>query len=144
MMFAITLGIWSALRLPIAFNKATIGEEIGWISAVFRPTLTSLTVTVKESLVQETLEMLLSFVSGNYIRKKLLRSCVGKAQHIASLVPLVRPFLQELYAALHSDSAKMHSRFGAEVVWTKQVRHALLWLTHLLQEGWHSQSTTRT
>jgi hypothetical protein len=94
MYFAIVLGIWSALKIPVAFNKATIGQHIQWTSAVFEPTLTSLTVTVKEAIVQETLELLLNFASGNYIRKKLLRSCVGKAQHIASLVPLVRPSLQ--------------------------------------------------
>jgi hypothetical protein len=85
--------------------------------------------------VDETLQMLTSFLGGNYIHKAKMRSCVGKAQHIASLVPLVRPFLQELYAALHSTATAAHARFGSEIVWTKQVRSALTWLAHLLQES---------
>ena len=133
--FAMVLGIWSALRIPVAFDKAVIGSPITWTSAVFSPSATSLTVSVKQSLVEETLQLLTEFITGNYIRKAKMRSCVGKAQHIASLVPMVRPFLSELYAALHSAPPAAHKRFGSEIVWTKQVRPALIWLIHLLNES---------
>jgi hypothetical protein len=142
-LFAITLGMWSALGLPIAFNKGVIGSSVTWTSAVFAPTHDQVTVSVKATLVAETMTMLAQFVSGNYILKKRLRQGIGKAMHIASLVPMVRPFISELYAALCSSQPEgTQHRLGADVVWTKQIRSALHWLIHLLSEAEFSLSRT--
>jgi hypothetical protein len=56
---------------------------------------------------------------------------------------MVRPFISELYAALHAPQAdSTKRRIGAEIVWTKQIRHTLHWLIHLLSEA--EFSLTRT
>jgi hypothetical protein len=129
--FAMTLAIWSALGLPLALEKAQIGQTVTWTSAVFAPTATGIEVMIKPSLVQETLNLCEKFLLSNVIHRKDLRQCTGKATHIASLVQTMRPFLSELYAAQTSTT-----KGGpiASSVWTAQVAHTLRWLVALLQQ----------
>ena len=130
--FAKTLAIWSALGLPLALEKAQVGKSVTWTSAVFTPTPRGLDVTVKENIVTETVELCMRFLSIKYVTHKDLRSQIGKAMHIASLVPTVRPFLNELYAALHD---KARSGPTPHSVWAKQIVHAISWLLALLQRN---------
>ena len=129
--FAMALAIWAALGLPLALEKAQVGSTTTWTSAIFQPTRTGLEVSIKPNIVQETLELCRRFLAHNTIAKKELRSCTGKATHIASLVHTMRPFLSELYGAL--GSATKHGPVKS-TVWTKQVRSALTWLVALLQQ----------
>ena len=128
--FATVLLLWCALQLPLSLNKAVIGADVTWTSAVFCPLRSLLTVRVKQAIVDDTAELLQRFLKGNYIRLKDLRSFTGKVTHIASLVILVRPFLAELYAALYSPDA-IKSGF----VWTRQTKHTLVWIAALLAEA---------
>ena len=82
---------------------------------------------VKDTIARETIEVLERFLGNNYILRQEMRTYVGKAMHIASLVAIVRPFLHELYAALHSDKK------SKATIWTKQVSPALVWLLTLLK-----------
>ena len=128
--FATVLLLWCALQLPLSFNKAVTGANVTWTSAEFAPTRSLLTVRVKQSIVDDTAELVHRFLRCNYIRFKELRSFTGKVTHIASLVILVRPFLAELYAALYSPEA---AKTG--FVWTRQSKHTLSWIAALLAEG---------
>ena len=128
LIFAMVLALWSALKLPVAYDKAVLDSTVTWTSATFEPHKSGVTVRVKDSIVRETIELLERFLANNYILRKEMRTCVGKAMHIASLVATVRPFLNELYAALHSDKGSKAS------IWTKQVQPALVWLLTLLKE----------
>jgi hypothetical protein len=127
--FAMTLALWSALGLPLALEKAQIGHTVTWTSATFVPTTRGLDVTVKETIVNETIQMCEQFFGQNYVTHKSLRCFIGKAMHIASLVSTVRPFINELYAALHCGQ-----RMGPtdSSVWLKQVDHSVTWLHALL------------
>jgi hypothetical protein len=99
---------------------------------VFQPTPRGLDVTVKQNIVDETTEMGRRFLRMNYITHKDLRMHIGKAMHIASLVPTVRPFLNELYAALHDKT-----RQGPmdQCIWARQVSHSVSWLQALLMRN---------
>ena len=123
------LGIWSALRLPLALDKAAKGPTATWTSACFKPVKGGIEVTVKPSIVDETVAMLRQFCKGNYVARKALRQCVGKATHIASLIHMLRPFLTELYGALYSKSLAA----GADAVWVKQIRSSMTWILALLE-----------
>ena len=127
--FATTLLIWSALGLPLALEKAQIGRKVTWTSAVFQPTSHGLEVSVKENIIAETVELCEKFLKSNYVTHKDLRSQIGKAMHIAGLVPTVRPFLNELYAALHDKSRTGPS---PQSIWAKQIKHSVTWLLALL------------
>jgi hypothetical protein len=129
--FATILLIWSCLQLPLAMDKATLGAETTWTSAVFKTTPDCMTVRIKEALVTETMELLTAFMQSNMVRRKELRSCIGKVMHIASLIPTVRPFISQMYGALYSSS------FGptGDTIWTKQIEHSLTWLASFLTEA---------
>ncbi|CAJ1424177.1 unnamed protein product [Effrenium voratum] len=67
--------------------------------------------------------------SSNVVSKKALRTLLGKSMAIASIVFTWRPFLQELYAVLHSEDGNAPQG----CVWSKQMRPALTWLRTFLQ-----------
>jgi hypothetical protein len=127
--FATTLAIWSALGLPLALEKAQIGRQVTWTSAVFQPTARGLEVSVKENIVAETVALCEKFLAANYVTHRDLRTQIGKAMHIAGLVPTVRPFLNELYAALH-DKRRLGP--APKSIWAKQISHSVTWLLALL------------
>eukprot|EP00971_Amphidinium_carterae_P349784 6491222-Amphidinium_carterae.1 len=120
--------LWRALGFPVAFQKAQFGTTVSWTSAVLSISRDALTVSIKPSLVAETLQ-LLRHPSGNLVSVKLLRKVTGKLSHISSMLPALRPFVQPLWAALHTDSAH-----GAPPghVWRKQIQHAITWLDAFL------------
>ena len=62
----------------------------------------------------------------NIIFRKALLSFVGRANHAAGLLVAVRPFLQELWAAIYSVNKK--ARFKQNI-WRRQIAHAISWLS---------------
>ena len=52
-------------------------------------------------------------------------SFTGKANHAAGLLFALRPFLQQLYEAIHAGTG---SATSGDRIWTKQIRHSLTWL----------------
>ena len=129
--FATILLIWSCLQLPLAMDKATLGVKTTWTSAVFQTTHDGLLVRIKDALVTETMDLLTTFMKANIVRRKELRSCIGKVMHIASLIPTVRPFVSQMYGALYSVS----NGPAGDTIWTKQIEHSLTWLIAFLSEA---------
>jgi hypothetical protein len=137
---AMTLLMWGALKLPLSLSKASRGSTLTWTSAVFRvitdPTNTrdlGILVRVKPTLVEEVQQQTLTFLTHNVVSIKKLRSYTGKLMHMASLVHTIRPFLTDLYGAIHSkDLAASGAPSGC--VWTRQIHHVLLWMAAFLSE----------
>ena len=129
--FATILLLWACLGLPMAMDKAKLGQDITWTSATFLPKPEGITVRVKPAIVAETLEGLKAFMRANIITRKALRTSLGKSTHIASLVPVIRPFLTEMYGALYR---RTNAAVG-NTIWTKQIAHAISWLIAFLDES---------
>ena len=55
---------------------------------------------VKESIVTDIMDDLRRLSSQNIISKKELRSLLGKLDHAAGLLTIVRPFTEPMWAAL--------------------------------------------
>ena len=74
--------------------------------------------------------LLEDFLGKNIVGRTEVLSFTGKANHAAGLLFAMRPFMQQLYGALHSasDSARKDSK-----IWTKQIRHSLMWLRAFLK-----------
>jgi hypothetical protein len=72
-------------------------------------------------------------LNANVISITLLRSVVGKASAIASVLFTWRPFLVELWGALFDAAASAGAPAGC--LWTKQVATPLNWLRVFLQES---------
>lgn len=133
---------WSLMGFPLAFQKATLGTKLTWIGVELSINADGIQAVVPEEKVMELSHILGTMLKENVISKKLMRTAVGKAMSIASVIYCWRPFLQELYVALHTEDT--HAPKGC--IWTKQVRHTLLWLLAFLKDemaGIRRQFTTR-
>jgi hypothetical protein len=122
---AVMMLCWEALNFNLAYRKGQFGGTVDWIGGNLEFTSTGISARIKDSIVQDILQDLKSFEGLNVIPTKALRSFVGRANHAAGLLLVLRPFLHSIWGALYGDSG------GAPVntVWAKQVKHALDWLS---------------
>lgn len=118
---------WMIMGFPIAFHKAVLHPSLTWIGVQLAVRADSIEVEVPESKVSELLQLLKEALSGNVVSRKMLRTIVGKATSIASVLYVWRPFVQEMSAALHASSEAPPG-----CVWVKQIRHAATWLIKFL------------
>jgi hypothetical protein len=125
--FSMALLIWGALGLPLSLQKAKIHTDITWISGRFKQFTGGITVMIKEELINDISQQIDNMLSMNLVKKKVLMSLDGKLVHVASLVQTVRPFLTDLRGALYANETSA----PPGMVWTKQLRHVLLWLRAL-------------
>lgn len=80
------------------------------------------------SKVAELDKRLEETTQSNVVSKKSLRTLIGKAMAIASMLFVWRPFISELYAALHAEQTHAPNR----CIWTKQIAHTVQWLRAFL------------
>ena len=133
-MQAMVLLLWSSLRLPLSLKKATAGQKVTWTSGQFSLLTTpewGVEVRVKESIVTDVAEQTATLLKDNVVSLKVLASFTGKVMHICSLIAAMRPFITDLYAALH-HSGKSKAPPGC--TWTAQIAHVLRWIQVFLSE----------
>eukprot|EP00435_Cladocopium_sp_Y103_P033053 s1409_g8.t1 len=121
---------WTIMGFPLAFHKATLAPKLTWIGVELSINPSGIEAVVPSEKVLELTDLLQQMLRSNVIAKKSMRTAVGKAMSIASVLFCWRPFLQELYMALHTEDTKA----PRECIWTKQVRHTLLWLLTFLKD----------
>ena len=119
---------WMIMGVPMAFHKAVMKPGLTWIGISLTVTETAVEVEVPEAKVVELRGLVQQILSQNVVAKKLLRTCVGKLMAIASVLYVWRPFIQELYVALHETQTQAPSG----CVWVKQIRHSLEWMETFL------------
>ena len=78
---------------------------------------------VKPSIIEDIRLTLRDIEAQNVISKKVLESLAGKINHAAGLLITLRPFLQQLWAAIHVTDQSAPTN----TVWRKQVEHSLTW-----------------
>ena len=86
----------------------------------------------QEARIKDLHQWLDKLRSSNVISLKDLRSFTGKCSNFASLLYTWRPFLNELWAALHYDDQDA-SKAPKGCVWLKQGTHTLRWLEAFLE-----------
>ena len=99
---------------------------IGGIRLQVNPT--GVSAEVPEEKAKELDAMLAEMMRANMVSKKTLRTVIGKAMAIASVLFVWRPFIAELYTALHMEQTKAPDG----CVWTKQIVHSIRWLRTFL------------
>ena len=131
---ALVILIWSGLRLPLSFGKASFAESVTWTSATFNVVYDpepAVDVTIKQAIVDDVLDSTKAFLECNVVAIKPLTSYCGKLMHIASLIYTLRPFLGDLYAAIHNrDSGPTRAPLGC--IWRQQIQHVLDWVLAFL------------
>eukprot|EP00435_Cladocopium_sp_Y103_P022772 s4904_g5.t1 len=127
-MACIIVIMWSIMGFPIATHKAVLSTSLVWIGVRLQVHSDQVVAEVPASKVQELDKLLQDTMSSNVISKKSLRTLIGKAMAIASVLFVWRPFISELYTALHASQT--HAPGGC--IWTKQIAHSVHWLRTFL------------
>ncbi len=141
---ALTVYLWLALGFALSFGKGQWSPAAAtWTSASFavsaalvvdswgRRTVIAVDVAVKEELVQDLIELSTGILRSNVCAVKRLRTYLGKATHVASLVKLISPFLHRIWAALNDEGAR---RAPDGCVWTEQIAPAVGWILSFCKE----------
>lgn len=127
-MACLVIVMWSLMGFPIATHKATLSSSLVWIGVHLRVESTQVYAEVPASKVLELDALLAASVEGNVVSKKSLRTLIGKAMAIASVLYVWRPFIAELYTALHAEQTNA----PRECIWSKQIEPAVRWLRTFL------------
>ena len=101
-------------------------------------------VSIPEDKVSSLVTTCEEFLKKPVIGARALKSFAGSLAFVAGLVPLLRPFLSPLWAALSCDAtddgqprpktAKPRSRVAGKLVHTKRIANSLVWIAGLLRE----------
>eukprot|EP00435_Cladocopium_sp_Y103_P055167 s446_g18.t1 len=127
-MACVVITMWSVMGFPIATHKAVLSSSLVWIGVRLQIQPDQVEAEVPASKVKELDMLLTEVMTSNVISKKSLRTVIGKAMAIASVLFVWRPFISELYVALHADQT--HAPNGC--IWTKQIAHSVQWLRTFL------------
>ena len=117
-----------AMGFSMAFPKAVfagIGETVTWTSARFSFSSDAITVQVKEQIVDDVARHLDKMMKGNVISEDDLVSWLGKANCVAGLMYVWKPFLSMAWAAIYNTAARGNA--PPRCVWTSQVAIPLNW-----------------
>jgi hypothetical protein len=112
-----------ALGFKLAFIKGQLGREITWIGGTLHIEALGVRAFVKQAIIDDIRYMIQQFLQVNLVSKKELHSFIGKVNHAAGLLIILRPFMDPLWAAWSSTSPV--DRPG--VIWMKQIRTELTW-----------------
>lgn len=137
MQMAATILLWACLGIRLAYKKASRGTAVTWIGAELRAenqgtSSAQIQVNAKKEIVDEVLETTKCHSISNMENKKALQTYVGKLNHIAGIVELLRPFLGDLYGVLYQTGA---TNAPKNCYWTKQWRHVTQWMLAFLERS---------
>ena len=114
--------IWETLSCKLSFSKGQFGNKVSWIGGELEVKPESVHARIKPAIMEDIKCMLKELDGLNYINRKTLESFAGKLNHAASLLVVLRPFLQQIWAALQTCTGPNNS------IWRRQIHHALSWL----------------
>jgi hypothetical protein len=128
-MTAIIILVWEALGFGLAYSKGQLAQKVTWIGGTLEIHSDSITATIKQSIISDICDDLLKITRSNLVSRKTLHSLVGKLNHAAGLLVVMRPFLEPLWAALYKGGRTRNQ------IWTKQITIELQWFQALFQSG---------
>ena len=126
--------LWSQIAgYPLKLEKSDSGTEVKWIGAVIKADHDNhtISVTIPEDKVAELKSKVQTYLRRPVIGRRQLQSLAGALSFVAGLVPLMRPFLNSLWAALATNDGPKQTR---NVVHVRRIGIALQWIDALLGE----------
>ena len=134
--------LWTAvLGYPVSWGKADGGSQLRWIGAdvVHRPG--ELVIEVPEDRAQALLEDIREMGRRSAVSRRAVQQLAGRLNFFAGLIPVMRPFLATLWAAIAGSADEASgpgpSSGGAEaradraarggLVHVRRFRHGLRW-----------------
>ena len=116
--------LWATIcGFPLAWAKGSAGTSVTWTGAVLTASRSEVIVKIPPEKADELRTTTARFLAANRIELKPLKRLAGQGSFLAGLVPQLRPFLGFLWAAIAQADTS-----ASKTVFTKQIRHGLLWL----------------
>ena len=129
-LFSVAL-LWAlVLGYPLAWHKTEGGHDLRWIGAQITLYPDDVRISIPEDRVAELRDSTLEFLRGSVVGVRRLRTYAGILSFFAGMVPLFRPFLASIWAALPGTNAD--GVITVRLVHTKRIRRALLWFLAFL------------
>ena len=125
---------WELLGLSVAYHKAAMGKDLKWIGMQVTVHHDSVEARIPEDKIRDISDMAKSYLTKNVVAGKELRSFIGKVMNIASVIHAWKPFVMQLYAALHSEKSEKGPR---NCTWVSQIKPALTWIEAFLRQQEH-------
>ena len=97
---------WMIMGFPLAFHKATLAPQLVWIGVQLEVKDDTVVAEIPASKVSELIKLLKDTLGSNLVSIKSLRSLTGKLTSVASVIQVWRPFVQQLYKAMHVVNTK--------------------------------------
>ena len=116
------------LNFPLAWEKGIRGATVVWIGAQLTATREAIQVTIPGDKLEDLSLQTRAFRMQAVAYRNAVRSYCGKLSFVAGMVPVLRPFLSMLWAALSSKS-----RLPATLVHCRRFHVALDWLNALFK-----------
>ena len=135
--------LWRALGFDLATHKAQLGPRVNWIGYEVSDDILATTLSIKKTFMEELLVDTLALSSKNVVGKRSLRSFTGRCNHVANLLFAWRPFMDTLWAAVtQGEQDQKRSWAPKGMIWTRQIRQSLRWISTFLQESQQKLSRT--
>ena len=118
---------WCALGCRLAYPKGQLGPRVSWIGAAVEVDLVRARVMVRipRDKVDQVTSAIAAFLRGRgMLSHQDLRALAGRVSWMAGLLPQLKPFARQLWAALTGGGAA--GKPG--LVYLRQVAPALSWL----------------
>ena len=91
---ALIILVWEALGFGLAYSKGQMDASVTWIGGTLTVEAEGVRAKVKQSIIDDICDDLNSLMKKNVITLVELHSLVGKLNHAAGLIILIRPFLE--------------------------------------------------
>ena len=130
-LFTVALLTITLVGFPMAWSKGVLGKDVQWIGARLTVVPKGVQIAIPEDKLAALQEQARELQTSGVTSKRVLRAFCGKLSFVAGMVPLLRPFVRMVWAALASTS-----RLPAELVHVRKFLIALEWLTALFR-GFH-------
>ena len=129
--------VWRVLGFKLAFKKGQLGNAVCWVGYDIATDADAHTirVSIKKEFMEELTAMTQDFLKRNVVGRRDLKSYTGKVSHVANMIWVIKPFMEQLWAACESSGG---SKQGC--VWRRQIDDALSWIKAFLdnQHGPHT------
>ena len=106
--------VWEALEFGFAYPKGQLEDSVTWIGGTITVEVDGVRAKIKEPIVSDICDDLHRIMGSNVTSKKELHSLIGKLGHAASLLIIMRPFFEPIWAALYDNPIPRHRpiRYG--------------------------------
>ena len=115
----------------MAFHRAQRGRQIDWVGYTITVSPSTVEANIKEGSMFDLRTLFTTHLANNWMAQYELRSLVGKANHVATLIYAGRPLLDQLWAAISENTS---TQSASCKVWAKQIWSYLTWLLTFLQD----------